>query len=164
MAAHRFLGYPEGDRRRASWDFLRQLSQFVSIPWCMLGDFNAILDVFEKSGGSVRPRWLINGFHQAVFDAGLIDIYMDGYPFTWFKSLGNSRAVEERLDRALANNEWFRLFPNAKVENLVMHASDHCLILLTKEPTQNLVLRRRNFKFKKARCIEPCIHNVVSND
>ena len=50
---------------------------------------------------------------------------MEGYPFTWFKSLDTPRAVEERLDKAIANNEWFRLFPNAKVENLVVSAFDH---------------------------------------
>ena len=81
----------------------------------ILSDFNDILDASEKSGGSVRPRWLINGFCQVVFNASLIDIYMEGYPFTWFKILGTPRVVEERLDRALANNEWFRPFPSAKV-------------------------------------------------
>lgn len=68
---------------------------------------------------------MINGFRLDIFGSGLIDIYMEGYPFTWFKSLDTPRAVEERLDKAIANNEWFRLFPNAKVENLVVSAFDH---------------------------------------
>jgi hypothetical protein len=36
----------------------------------------------------------------------------------WLKYLGTARAVEERLDRALANNDWFGLFLNAKLEIL----------------------------------------------
>lgn len=50
---------------------------------------------------------------------------MEGYPFTRFKSLGTSRVLEERLDRAIANNEWLRPFPSAKVQNLVALASNH---------------------------------------
>jgi len=46
----------------------------------------------------------------------LSDVPIEGYPFTWFKSLGILRVVEERLDRALANNLWFNIFPNVIVE------------------------------------------------
>ena len=53
-----------------------------------------------------------------VLDSGLSDVPVEGYLFTWFKSLGTPRAVEERLDRALANNLWFNLFSNAIVETL----------------------------------------------
>jgi len=117
----------------------------------------------EKRGGLVRARWLINGFRQAVSDAGLVDIFMEGYPFTWFKSLGTPRAVEERLDRALANASWFQLFPNAKVKNLVAPASDHYLILLTREPITRVWVPKRTFKFENAWCVEPGIHDVVSD-
>jgi len=37
-------------------------------------------------------------------------IHMDDYAFTWFKSLTTDRAVEERLDRAMANDSWFDKF------------------------------------------------------
>jgi len=98
-----YYGFPEGRRRRASWDFLRNLANDTSLPWYILGDFNDILDAHEKRGGALRPRWLINGFRQAVSDAGLTEVYMKGYPYTWFKSLGTPRAVEVKLDRGLAN-------------------------------------------------------------
>jgi len=35
---------------------------------------------------------------------------MKGYTYTWFKSLGTPRAIEVKLDRALANADWFRMF------------------------------------------------------
>jgi len=38
--------------------------------------------------------------------------------FTWFKSLGTTRAIEEHFDKALANNTWFNFFPRAILENL----------------------------------------------
>jgi hypothetical protein len=150
-----YYGYPNGGRRRASWDFLRTLSHQSSLPWCIFGDFNDIMDASEKRGRTARSPWLINGFRQAVLDSGLSDIPVEGYPYTWFKYLGTDRAVEERLDRALANNNWFGLFPNAKLENLVAPASDHYPIFLECSPIARPHHIQRNFRFKNAWKLEP---------
>lgn len=57
------------------------------------------------------------------------------------------RAVEEKLDRALANNNWMQMFPNAKSENLVALSFDDFPILLDRtlveQPRRNI----RSFKF-----------------
>jgi hypothetical protein len=92
------------------------------------------MDASEKKGQNLRSNWLINGFRQAVLESGLVDVPMEGYPFTWFKSLGTPRAVEEKLDRALVNNDWFNLFPTAILENLAAPSSDHYPILLNRSP------------------------------
>ncbi|KEH16656.1 hypothetical protein MTR_0123s0050 [Medicago truncatula] len=52
---------------------------------------------------------------------------MEGYPFMWFKSLGTTRVVNERLDRAFATSTWFTLFPNVVLENLIAPASNHVI-------------------------------------
>lgn len=98
-----FYGFPEGGERRASWDCLRSLLNATLLPRCILDDFKYIMDDREKQGGFDRARWLLNGFRQVVSNAGLVDVFKEGYLFTWFKSLGTPRAVEERLDYALAN-------------------------------------------------------------
>lgn len=67
---------------------------------CIIGDFNDILSCNEKKKGRIdRPNWLISGFRQAAQDVGLIVIPLEGYPFTWFKSLGIA-SVSKKLDRA----------------------------------------------------------------
>lgn len=60
------------------------------------------------------------------------------------------RAVEERLDRALANSMWFNLLAEAKLENLVAPSSDHYPILLDCNPIMRHSLSRRNFHFENA--------------
>jgi exonuclease III len=150
-----YYGYPNGDRRRASWDLLRTLSHQSSLPWCIFGDFNDIMDDTEKRGSTSRSRWLINGFRQAVLDSGLSDVPVHGYPYTWFKFLGTSRAVEERFDRVLAYNNWFALFPNAKLETLVAPASNHYLIFLECSPTLQPQPNHRYFHFENAWRFEP---------
>jgi hypothetical protein len=150
-----YYGYPNGGRRRASWDFLRTLSNQSALPWCIFGDFNDIMDANEKRGRTARSPWLINGFRQAVLDSGLSDVPVNGYRYTWFKYLGTPRAVEERLDRALANNDWFGLFPNAKLTNLVAPASDHYPIFLECSPVVRPHHNQRNFRFENAWKFEP---------
>jgi hypothetical protein len=145
-----FYGYPEGSRRRDSWNFLRQLSNASQLPWCIIGDFNDILSSDEKQGRSQRPQWLINGFREAVSDSGLVDIHWKGYPFTWFKSLGTERAVEEKLDRAMANDIWCNMFQYATVECLTTTASDHYPLLLECDPKPIQHRHLKQFKFENA--------------
>jgi len=87
----------------------------ITLPWCLMGDFNDILHADENKGRSTRPNWLIRGFRQAVQDDDLVDVHMEGYPFTWFKRSCTPRAVEEKLDTALASNSWMQMFPNTKL-------------------------------------------------
>jgi len=139
------------------------LSNRFAGPWCIFGDFNDILEASEKRGRTIRPLWLINGFRQAVLDVGLSDVPFDGYPFTWFKSLGTPRAVEERLDHALATNSWFNIFPNASVENLVAPASDHYPILLQCSPRPRPTYHRRHFRYENAWHLESGFTDLVTN-
>jgi hypothetical protein len=120
------------------------------LPWLIFGDLNDIMDASEKRGRTMRAPWLINGFRQAVLDSGLSDVPVTSYQYSWFKHLGIVRAVEERLDRALANNDWFGLFPNAKLQNLVAPVSDHYPIFLECSPVTRHNSHQRQFKFENA--------------
>jgi hypothetical protein len=163
MKSHWLLWLSNNGRRTAAWNFLRQLSNSFAGPWCILGDFNDILDANEKRGRNLRSSWLINGFRQAVLDSGLSDVPFEGYPFTWFKSLGTPRAIEERLDRALANNLWFNLFPNASLENLIAPASDHYPIWLQCSPKPRSLHFVKRFRYENAWQLEPGFKDFVHN-
>jgi len=133
----------------------------------VLGVSSATLTIFwmqvRKRGRTMRPPWLINGFRRAVFDSGLFDVRVEGYPYTWFKSLGTPRVVEERLDRALGNNLWFNMFPNAIVETLVAPASDHYPILVNVAPIPRPHVHKRHFRYENAWQLEPGFKELVTN-
>jgi len=93
----------------------------------------------------------------------LSDVPIEGYPFTLFKSLGTPRAVEERLDPALANNLWFNIFPNAIVETLVAPASDHYPIYVNVAPSPRPYASKRNFQYENAWHLEPGFKDFVTN-
>ena len=66
--------HPDRNNRRETWDLLRSLKVISPLPWCIMGDFNNLLSREEKKGGAEYPDWLLNGFRDAVFDCGIIDL------------------------------------------------------------------------------------------
>lgn len=73
--------------RRALWEELGCFSNFVGssdIPWCFLGDFNAIPTLYEASGGN--PTWdsSMVDFNDFVCSMGLTDLRSSGSLFTWW--------------------------------------------------------------------------------
>ncbi|XP_057791345.1 uncharacterized protein LOC131008488 [Salvia miltiorrhiza] len=155
-----FYGYPERNRRRDSWDFLRRLAGISPLPWVVMGDFNDLLDPGEKRGRVEHPNWLFQGFRSAVIDGGISDIPLSGYQFTWSRGLGTENFVEERLDRAMANSDWKTLFPEATLVPLTAAMSDHVPILLK---CKGLAVSNsfRRFRFENKWCLEPDLPNVV---
>lgn len=100
----RFYGCPERQRRRESWQIIRDLAGRSPLPWCIIGDFNDIMYVHEKRGGKMSNRHLLEGFKEAVNDSGLQDLGFVGNEFTWERSRGSPIWIQERLDRGLANH------------------------------------------------------------
>lgn len=98
-----YYGHPERSRRRNSWTLLRRLAALSDLPWVILGDFNDILRSNEKRGRHGHSSWLINDFRDTLTDCGLTDLEMEGHPYTWERSRGTERWVEERLDRVCVN-------------------------------------------------------------
>lgn len=102
----------------------------------------------------------MRGFREVVNDCNLTDIVLEGYPFTWWKSRGSNRAVEERLDRAMVSTSRGQLFPEARLLNLIAPISDHSPILPQCE-VKNFFPPRKCFKFENAWLLEPDMDNMV---
>jgi hypothetical protein len=139
---------------------LRALATDTSLPWCAMGDFNDMLSEEDKRGGTPQPHWLIRGFREAVQDSGLIDLPMDGYPFTWTKGRRVLNPTEERLDRAMATQSWLDEFPQFKFINAIADRSDHSPILL-RLLNVDRVFKPRVFKFENAWLEEKELDAVV---
>ncbi|KAL8154887.1 hypothetical protein AgCh_000296 [Apium graveolens] len=110
-----YYGFPERARRMEAWNMLRELSVASELPWCILGDFNDIVSLQEKRGGKQQPRRLMEGFWDAIMDSGLHDLGFTGDIFTWERSRGTDKWVQERLDRGMATQQWRNMFPLGEV-------------------------------------------------
>lgn len=153
-----FYGYPERARRKESWHLLRTLASQSTLPWAILGDFNDMLRASEKKGTNPHPKWLFNGFRDTMFDCGISDLPLEGFPFTWERGRGTVRWVQEKLDRVFVNEEWQRLFPTNKVQNLIAPTSDHSAIFLQvsvwRQVPNGYRFRFENSWLKEERCSE----------
>lgn len=102
-----------------------------NLAWLCIGDFNEILDINEKWGGTERSNHQILDFRKTVEKASLCDIGFTRNRFTWSKGKNQSSRIFERLDRALAIVDWCLKFPNVTVSHLTSFHSDHNLVIIT---------------------------------
>ncbi|XP_019161998.1 PREDICTED: uncharacterized protein LOC109158536 [Ipomoea nil] len=157
-----FYGYPQRQRRREAWDLLRSLSVRSRLPWAVMGDYNDLLDQFEKRGRFPHPEWLINGFREAVADSGLQDVPFGGHQYTWVKSRGTDRMLEEKLDRILSSDGWLDLFGGVRALSLTVPYSDHRPLMLT--PVSLPTVRRRaRFCFDNMWLREEACREIVAH-
>ena len=74
----------------------------------------------------------MQGFRDVLDECGFMDLGFVGPMFTWHKHFENY-TVWERLDRVVATNDRFSMFPNTKVYHLDAITSDHKALLIRLE-------------------------------
>ena len=89
---------------------------------------------------------MMKEFREVLDECGLMDLGFRGEKYTW-KGKRSRGLVLERLDRAVANNNWFSSNPGTQVQHLHSHTSDHKPIIV--KPNGILHLPNRPFKFEK---------------
>ena len=125
-----FYVHLETGRRPESWAKLKHLHTTSSLPWLVIGDFNKLMGMSEKEGGSSRQRQQMANFVEAVNWCSLRDIGFIGPKFTWLYERSDGSHIRERLDRALATTDWINVFPMARLHHLTSSASDHSPLVL----------------------------------
>ena len=141
--------------KHAFWDNLKSLNVSISLPWCILGDFNEMLHPSEKIGGThlcgAKLQWL-NDFltHCKGHDANV-----QGWIFTWKKFL-HGKLIYEKHDRAILREDCFHLFPNYLVTNslapiiLMSILTLNLLILLERAQTSGISIHGPNIMIRIA--------------
>ena len=97
-------GHLEDHRKNETWYLMHHLHSYTSLPWLCIGDFNEILSSDEKNGRIPKPLGLMQAFRSTLLHCGLVDLGYSGKIFTWRNGRQEMEFVEERLDRACANN------------------------------------------------------------
>ncbi|XP_071722565.1 uncharacterized protein [Rutidosis leptorrhynchoides] len=75
-------GWPKAKNKWKTKKLLLDLLPLNSLPWMLLGDFNMILDNFEKQEGNPKTLSQLAVFRLAISDCGLSDIPFLGNSFT----------------------------------------------------------------------------------
>jgi hypothetical protein len=139
-------GDPHHCHTKIIWD---QVSSFVydnlGKPVVCLGDLNDIMCDEDTTSINVN-KYRMRAFNSYIKQCGLFDLEFSGPAYTWTNMRFSSEPIFQRLDRCIANAEWYDVYPNTNVFNLpIIHSlSDHAPILITTESQ----FRRPKLHFK----------------
>ena len=111
-------------------DYLISTSS-TNLPWCVIGDFNAILLAKEKFSTLPNSALSVKDFNDMALATGLKDLGCRGNSFTWSNNRQGQAFVAARLDRAFANTKWLDSFDDPLVNHFPRIASDHSPLLLS---------------------------------
>lgn len=78
-------------------------------PCLLIGGFNDLLLESEKEGGNGQTVTSMQFFHTFVAHTRLLDLGFEGYPYTW-RNICKEGFIQERIDCALATNEWVQCY------------------------------------------------------
>ncbi|CAA7017073.1 unnamed protein product [Microthlaspi erraticum] len=116
-------GAPQRENRALFWENLATIAATRETAWLITGDFNDILDNTEKVGGPLRWEGSFLSFRSFVSHNGLWDVQHSGNSLSW-RGTRYNHFIQSRLDRALANCNWFEKFPTGRSEYLRFEGSD----------------------------------------
>lgn len=66
----------------------------------------------------------------------MVEINFKGRRWTWTNNRKGDGYIEERLDLVFGSDAWNVENEKAEVQHLVLHSSDHSMILLDTQPDQ----------------------------
>ncbi|XP_065638693.1 uncharacterized protein LOC136071394 [Quercus suber] len=69
-------------------------------------DFNAILHSHKKQSIHPPPYRQMDDFRETLEQCQLLDLGFSGYPFTWNNRRPRTAKTRQRLDRAMATENW----------------------------------------------------------
>ncbi|XP_075092134.1 uncharacterized protein LOC142172421 [Nicotiana tabacum] len=119
--------------REYLWEYMRVFDSTISNPWVVIGDFNNILSIDEKLGGTPHKLSKSLPFIECLQDCNLVDMGYTGQAFTWCNEIKERDILWKILDRLVANDEWDACFSKTTIQHLTRINSDHCPLLITAE-------------------------------
>ncbi|KAL4280035.1 hypothetical protein GQ457_03G016680 [Hibiscus cannabinus] len=154
-------GRSESTLKKHNWALIDHLRDASPLPWVLGGDFNEILSLSEKQGGSQKPYHQLTDFRECLLRNDFADCKPSRGWFTWMQSGPRISPIRERLDRFVACKDWFSRFPGFRVWSEFSPNSDHHFILLDTvvDPAPYGPHRwRSTFRFDACWALEPdCI-------
>jgi hypothetical protein len=83
-------------KRRILWSDLTNLLNQFNLPWCLLGDFNTILEAGEHRGRLAPARLPMTEFQDWTSQNDLLHLPTRGALYTWQNGRGGRAYIERR--------------------------------------------------------------------
>lgn len=129
-------GNPTVQQRKGLWGRIEALQISKDNAWVCVGDFNEVLNHYEKDGLRSINQENTRLFREFLNNTGLMDLQFKGCKYTWASNPRNGFITREKLDRVLVNWPWRSHYPHAIGLALPFVSSDHSPIVLQPAPLE----------------------------
>jgi hypothetical protein len=158
-----FYGQPDASKRMEAWNLLRFISRMEPSPWLCLGDFNEILSLNEKYGGSGHQRGLMENFQRTLDECGLSELGYRGSKFTRNNGKEGMEFIKERLDKMVTNKGWCEAFLDVEVVIGPAICSNHSPLSVFPLGQSKGQRRTRNFKYEASWELHNRCRQIIEN-
>ena len=137
--------------RTILWNHLCQESPLnANTSWIVLGDFNAIMNAGDRSGGDINWYHHQHAFSNCIRQAELIQLPYTRLKFSWHNGQQGAHTIQKKLDWIFGNSCLFSNFPAAHSIFMPRLISDHSAMLLHLTNPTSVKPRHSPFKFLNA--------------
>ncbi|XP_021715737.1 uncharacterized protein LOC110683653 [Chenopodium quinoa] len=126
------------------WDGISSIGA-VSGPWLVIGDFNFVLNSYDRVNGNVITDYEVNHFRSFVDNLDLCELKSNGSFYSWSNKGHVDGRIATRIDRGLVNQAWLSKFPHVESIYLPPFLSDHNPLLV--EVSRFAATKGRPFRF-----------------
>ncbi|KAJ6767708.1 hypothetical protein OIU74_021554 [Salix koriyanagi] len=117
--------------REEVWDYIgMQVGWSQSIPWVLLGDFNATMNITDSIGGNTQWNRHKQAFGDCLHNAELHPLPYRGIKYTWTNGQDEGGLIMKKLDWIISNAVFARKWPDAQAQFMPKTVSDHSPMLL----------------------------------
>jgi len=142
-------GHNNPAARLSLWEYLNQESHSTAgIPWIVLGDFNAILQANDRSGGDTHWPCYQDDFNACITQSELLQVPYSGLKYSWHNGQLGDNTIQKKLDWIFGNPCLFSTWPSAHANFQPRTISDHSAMVLQLQ--SHNCPRRTSFKFLNA--------------
>ncbi|KAK2434278.1 hypothetical protein QL285_019443 [Trifolium repens] len=116
--------------RKKLWKDPEDIHNTQQGPWCAIGDYNNVAKSQDRIGGNMVTEAEYEDMQAMMDFAGMSEMDSSDEFFTWTnKQVGNP--IYYRIDRVLANIDWFQKHSDVTLTVLPPHVSDHGILYLS---------------------------------
>ncbi|KAI9084443.1 hypothetical protein K1719_033633 [Acacia pycnantha] len=110
---------PDNAHKQVLWNQLNNLASSMVMPWGLIGDFNDVASLDERTGGIGGSASRCSLFSDRLQSCNLMDLGAIGPEFTWRgPKPSNGQRLFECLDRVVANEDFFSTSSECSVQEV----------------------------------------------